>query len=83
MTDAERSMQAVRRAARRMGDAKKAADVAVRKHLPIGKRVWWEHGRHERSGIVNMHGMGFRVRVITGNNTEYWVDAWRITRRSW
>lgn len=75
-------MHAYRKALRRLAAAELDARRIHDSTFPDGVRVYWRHGRHARSGLVNLRGHGMRVRVITDNNTEYWIDSHRITARS-
>lgn len=75
-------MSDFRKARRRLDAAEKEMRRVHDRTFPDGVRVYWRHGRHVRSGLVNLRGMGMRVRVITDNNTEYWIDSYRVTARS-
>ena len=62
----------LRRATAVADDADRSALVALRRALPTGRMVKWNHGEHERLGeVIEVLGFRFaharvRVRSITG-----------------
>jgi hypothetical protein len=56
--------------------------TAMAAALPVGRYVAWEHGRHVRSGTIDMvsfYGCGGRVRVVSATSGKSsWIHVARI-----
>ena len=61
-------------------DAKKAAEAEIKRLLPVGTVIWYEHGDYEVCATVLGHSwLGERL-FVRGNksNKEYWIGSYRV-----
>lgn len=72
-------MKNFEKALRRLNEAKMSLNKAVLKDFPIGTDVFYLHGDYERTGSVIDHSND-RVKIISPNGKEFWIDAYRIHR---
>lgn len=74
-------MKNFKRALAKYADAKAAMVNAAINDFPVGVEVFYDYGTHERRGIVNLNSNNnARVRILTPNEKEVWIDCEQITR---
>ncbi len=65
-----------------LGDIRQAERVAcavLATEYPLGTWVRYRHGTTWRRGLIDMHGVGLRVRVLhRGSGARVWVGAERL-----
>jgi hypothetical protein len=70
-------MKKLRQIIKELSEARNKLEVAIKKELPIGTIVFYDHGKYERSGCVVDHGTD-QVKIITSNDKKLWLYVYRI-----
>jgi hypothetical protein len=74
-------MKNFEKAYKRLREAQVSLNETVIKSFPKGINVFYMHGYYERTGCVIDHNHD-RVKIMSPNGKEFWIDAYRIKRIS-